>query len=143
MPDRKTIDPSNANQAYRYLLTVMQSPSRRRKLSFSREAEEARADLEHLLPEGLRDDPYLLQGKPRFDPEALEAWCDRWLSEEDRTRMWRALRQQNYKQRHRIMRVTLPQSLYLRLSIYAEDEGLALADAVDQLLSLAANGTNP
>jgi macrodomain Ter protein organizer (MatP/YcbG family) len=140
MPDRKTIDPSNANQAYRYLLTVMESPGRRRQFSFARQAEEARTELEQLLPEQLRDE-HLLRGKLRFDPTRLESWCLRWLSEEDRTRMWRALRQQDYKQRHRIKRLALPHRLYVRLSIYAEDEGLTLAAAVDQLLTLAANDT--
>lgn len=139
MPDRKTIDPSNANQAYRYLLTATVSPARRRRFSFARHAEEARAELERLLSEELRDE-HLLRGKPRFDVAQLESWCVRWLNEEDRTRMWRALRQQDYKQRHRIKRLALPQGLYIRLSIYAEDEGLTLAAAISQLLSLAGNG---
>lgn len=147
MPDKKNIDESNAHQIYRYLLTVMESPSRRWRFAFSGEIEQARAELEPLIPEAFRNDLYLRQAKPSamlqrlVEPAELEAWCDRWLSEEDRTRMWRALRQRAYKQRHRVKRLALPQNLYLRLSIYAEDEGLTLAAALDQLLSLAANGT--
>lgn len=141
MPDRKTISRSNANQAYRYLLTVMDTPGRRARFAFFKDVAKARVELERLLPEELRHEPYLRDGQPRFDPAALEAWCNRWMSEEDRTRMWRALRQQAYKQRHRVKRLALPQNIYLRLSIYAEDEGLTLAAALDQLLSLAANGT--
>jgi hypothetical protein len=146
MPEKKTIDESNAHQVYRYLLTVIDTPSRRWRFAFSGDIEQARAELEPLMPEALRDALYLRSSKPSamlrrvVEPVGLEAWCERWLSEEDRTRMWRALRQSAYKQRHRVKRLALPQNLYLRLSIYAEDEGLTLAAALDQLLSLAANG---
>ena len=75
----------------------------------------------------------------RIDPAPVAAWCERWLKGEDYTRMWRALRQQQYKQRHQVKHLALPANLYLRLSIYAEDEGLTLTDAVERLLSLAGN----
>lgn len=148
MPDKKTIDESNAHQVYRYLLTVIDTPNRRWRFAFSGEIAQARAELEPLIPEAFRDDLFLSQAKPSpmlrrlVEPAELEAWCDRWLSEEDRTRMWRALRQRAYKQRHRVKRLALPQNLYLRLSIYAEDEGLTLAAAIERLLSLAANGAD-
>lgn len=148
MPEKKTIDESNAHEVYRYLLTVIDTPSRRWRFAFSGDIEQARAELEPLIPEAFRDDLFLSRAKPPamlrrvVEPAEIEAWCDRWLSEEDRTRMWRALRQQAYKRRHSVKRLALPQSLYLRLSIYAKDEGLSLAAALDQLLSLAANSTD-
>ena len=133
----KTIDETNVQAVYRYLVTALRDPRRHYRFGFGHQREQALQELEALVPEELLSEVLAGNAMIRINAETLAAWCARWLSQQDLTRMWRALRQQQYKARHRVKRLALPANLYLRLSIYAEDRKLTLAQAVDGLLKEA------
>jgi len=48
--------------------------------------------------------------------------------------MWTALRQQDYKARHKVRRIGIKEKLYYRLWSYADHEGLTIEGTLDQLL---------
>ena len=133
----KTIDEENASAVYRYLVTGLRDPRRQYRFGFEGQRKKVLGELEALVPEELLNEVLAGNAMIRIDAGPLAAWCERWLSQKDLTRMWRALRQQDYKARHGVKRLALPQGLYFHLSIYAEDRKLTLAQAVDRLLKEA------
>jgi macrodomain Ter protein organizer (MatP/YcbG family) len=123
----------NVAAAYRYLLTALASPKRGiRFITGPDKRDQAIGTLRELSV----DADQFLQGSDRFapKPQALQNWIKKSLDGNATKRMWTALRQQEYKARHKVRRIGIKEKLYYRLTAYADHKGLTLEEALDRLL---------
>lgn len=129
----RVVTKENVAAAYRYLLTALQSP--RRGLHFITGPDERARALKALQKLSL-DVGLFMQGADKLapKPDALQAWIDKTLEGNVTKRMWTALRQQEYKARHKVRRIGIKEKLYHRLWAYADHEKLTIEGALDQLL---------
>lgn len=119
---RTKVTEKNARKVVRYLNELMKDTSRRRRIfgsdyEASRQAQKELAVFPH--------DP---------DPERVQGWCERYLSQEDFLRLWARLRKERHETRHDVKSIDLPGELHDQLASYAAREGLTLVGAVQQLL---------
>ncbi len=77
----------------------------------------------------------VLQERTDLQCRALNAWCRKWITPEAMAKMWTALRQRQYQNRHKPLAVTLERQVHARLREYAEKEELTFSQAVDELLN--------
>lgn len=133
---KKTITKDNAPFSYRYLLTALASPKRGMYFVTGPEQRtKALLALRRLSP----DADQFLQGSDVLapKPEKLQAWCDKTLEGNSLDRVWTALRQHDYKARHKMRRIGIKEKLYHRLWSYADHKELTIEGAIDQLLQSA------
>ena len=129
----RVVTKGNVASAYRYLLTALQSP--RRGLHFITGPDDRARALKALQKLSV-DAGQFMQGSDKLapKPDILQAWIDKTLDGNTTKRMWTALRQQEYKTRHKVRRIGIKEKLYHRLWAYADHEGLTIEGAIDQLL---------
>ncbi len=130
---KKSVSKENVAFVYRYLLTALTSP--KRGLHFITgpdERSKALRALRRLSP----DADQFMQGSDVLaaEPAKLQAWCDKTLEGNIMNRVWTALRQHEYKARHRMRRIGIKEKLYYRLLAYADHEELTIEGALDILL---------
>lgn len=129
----RVVTKDNVAPAYRYLLTALQNP--RRGFHFITGSDERARALKRLQKLSADADQFM-QGSDILapKPDALQSWIDKELEANVLKRMWTALRQQEYKARHKVRRIGIKEKLYHRLWAYADHEGLTIEGALDQLL---------
>lgn len=130
---RKTVTQDNAPFVYRYLLTAINNP--KRGIHFITGPENRTKALRALRRLSV-DAEQFLQGSDALapDPQKLQAWCDRTLEANAMNKVWTALRQHEYKARHKVRRIGIKEKLWYRLSSFADHKELTIEGALDSLL---------
>lgn len=69
--------------------------------------------------------------------DALNAWVDEYLSDEERSKLLLALRARRHRRKKNPVTITLSRKAHLDLAFYAEKRGMTLSEAIIDLVEKA------